>query len=207
MVIIPEDDIINAMDHNDYGVTEFYGQAIEWILRDQAKIIEEFKKSLPKKAAKNRKGWPKFIWFEASLHTMYDNYNLRLKFNKCLEKVSGFNKTIEVLKMSELWQERDTSLIQWQTKKMTPHGWRTYWAAIDESIEAYEKSPRDPNASARFSRKQTFTNKNQKKPREDKSFHRKTSWNEWHQRPRHFKNYQHNPRNREDNRRRLPTPP
>ena len=224
LIIIPEDDIIKGINRDDYGVTEFYGQTIEWMLREQAKIIEEYKKFLPRKATKNRKGWPEFIWVYASIHTNYSNFNLRLKFNKCLKDVAKFNSTISAIRISELWNSNDNILVSQRNNLITPTGWKTFWAALDSAMQKYENITSKYNNNIEEKKhEETSQRRRENELKHDKEFSRHEerpqhrNWrrriyynpsNKWGK-PNFFKNNRREDRREKENkgRRQLPTPP
>ena len=60
IVVILEDDIINFLNYNDYGVTEMYGKLIDYLSKEFKATVNNFKTQyLPQKT--RRSTWPFYI--------------------------------------------------------------------------------------------------------------------------------------------------
>ena len=88
MIVVPEDDLIKAINIEDYGVSQHYGSMIEWISDEHIDIIDYMKGCMPAKIKRNRSKWPHVLWLAPSLHDNFppDQHMKRRKFTKCLEK-------------------------------------------------------------------------------------------------------------------------
>ena len=54
IVVVCESDIIDAMQASQYGITQHYEQAIEWLIDEHTDIIDKFRGYLPSKARKKQ---------------------------------------------------------------------------------------------------------------------------------------------------------
>ena len=84
IVIVPEDDIIKAINRTNQYQDIFYSDAIEWLMSEFRLIIQEFRRLMPARAKKGRAGWPHYLWVAPSLHTNYsdENNSTRKRFTK-----------------------------------------------------------------------------------------------------------------------------
>ena len=60
LLIVLEDNIIQFLKYNDYGVTEMFGRVLEFMAKNIRSIIDEFKSKIPPKA--KRVEHPQIIW-------------------------------------------------------------------------------------------------------------------------------------------------
>ena len=132
VVIVPEDDIINYLNHNDYGVTELFGKMIDYLDTELQKAAVNFKRSLPRRA--KRAGCPQFVWICPSVHHNYLNNNLRRKFAAEMDvQLRGRPFTL-VFKLKQLWNTSDGRLVEEDNNRLSKLGAKTLWQAIDRSI-------------------------------------------------------------------------
>ena len=212
IIILTEADIINAIEVKEYGVTEWYGQFIEWLITRMTETITDYKKKLPFKAKKGRKNWPIFVMVEASLHTLFDDFSLRVKFNNCINKIADAkNINFRTVTLSNLWCPKDMKLVVRKPNNFTPEGWRTFYSALDNAIEKLDRQIFNENKKEQMPKTETRT--------DNEYSHRNYTGRPWYQ-PRygeyhrndrhHFykKDYGRHERSRDKgNERKLPTPP
>ena len=78
IVIVLENDLIDFMGHNDYGVSEMYGR----ILNTWRATFKKQWRSSGNTYHRNPfgKDWPKFVWIMPTIHSDYCDNTLRRKF-------------------------------------------------------------------------------------------------------------------------------
>ena len=132
-----EDDIIKFLKHDDFGATELYGKIIDYIdtvLRD---TVCKFKTFLPAKAKKF--GYPHFLWICPSIHKNYENNTLRKKFGGQLELQLRGRPYTTVLKLKQIWEPNNDTLVSSVSSDLTNTGQCTLWQAINKSIAFADK--------------------------------------------------------------------
>ena len=70
IVVILEDDLINYINYDDYGVTALYGRILDTLSRDLSAAVNKFREFLPQRAKKD--AWPQFVWILPSTHNNYE---------------------------------------------------------------------------------------------------------------------------------------
>ena len=135
IVFILEDDIIDYIDYNDYGVSEMMGPVMEYMTNEIRVSINKFKhKYLPKKSF--RQHWPKIIWLMPTLHNNYSNNNLRRKLQTELYGILRKNNDNDTMGVKlKQWSSETTALVQPGTRNLTQLGLRCYWEAVDQAIK------------------------------------------------------------------------
>ena len=160
IVVVPEDSLINAVNNKSikFGISEYYGQVIEYLMTEMTDTIDEFKSLLPAKMKKNRPGWPFILWMAPSLHTSYEEHDhlMRRKFTKCLEKIARNNKNTAALRLKNSWDKQDKSLFD--GSKFTPAGWNAYWQSMDQAVKYFDEYIMPSFKQASEARKFTLIN-------------------------------------------------
>ena len=142
IAVICEADLINAIKIQEYGTSEHYGQAIEWLADEHVDIIDKFRGYIPAKAKKNRSLWPFIVWIAPSIHDRYeeDQHMKRRKMTKCLEKIAHGDRNITALRLlKHVWDQKDKRLLDGKSGDMSALGWSTYWDAIDNTIQYFDE--------------------------------------------------------------------
>ena len=227
IVVVAENDIIKAINVEDSsGYSVHYGQAIEWIIDGHVDIMDKYKGYIQKNAKKGRRDWPYYMWISPSLHEQFEDYNLRRKFTKCLEKIAHGDRNIIAMRlMKQIWDQKDVNLVNNQ-HRFTTEGYNTYWSAVDHAIKYMDEkiipSMVEKNKENKYFSKRVWSETDRRtehrddrknntamdrRQREDRrSTYDRTHWRrEPHLEPKLF-GHQHKRENSND-RRKLPTPP
>ena len=111
VVIILEDDFMNAANHFTKGASHVLGPWIDWVANELSRLTAAYKEKLPTKSRKYR--FPQFLWVPAVYHDHFGMYNIyREKFNACLRDVTEF-KGMHLMKLSTWDRHRHLTLHQW----------------------------------------------------------------------------------------------
>ena len=79
VVFILEDDIINFVKYEDFGLTKLYTLLMQWLMAEVKRLLTTYKSFLPAKAKENN--LPHLIWIAPTLHKNYDNNGKRKKIH------------------------------------------------------------------------------------------------------------------------------
>ena len=134
VLVVLEDDLINYVAYDDFGVSALYGKLINSLAGDMRAAAAEFKKKyLPAKATKQN--WPQFIWVTPSMHVNYANNTLRKKFGTEIEKMLDFFNDTHAFRYGRNdWDCDRQHLVSAETKLITNNGARRLWRAIDKIV-------------------------------------------------------------------------
>ena len=138
IVVVPENDLIKAVKVHGSASYFQYAKSIEWVADEHVKIIDYYKKYATAKQLKNRRYWPFYLWIYASVHSRYEDYSKRIRFNKALEDTSKVHARMSVLKPVQQWDSEDSSLVSNIDKQLTGNGWTALWNAIDCAISYFD---------------------------------------------------------------------
>ena len=138
IIFVPEDDIINSINFDGYGLRQIYEHVVEWLTDEHLKIIQYFKRLAAPKATKGRRCWPFYLWIGASLHAGQDNFAKRLKFNQTLEEASKINKNISMLKPLQQWNQEDPLLFSKLENNLSTVGVAALWNSIDSAVSYFD---------------------------------------------------------------------
>ena len=138
IMVIPENDLIKAVKVNGSASYNQYIKAIEWVADEHVKIIDYYKKYTTPKQMKNRRFWPFYLWISASLHTRYEDYSKRVRFNRALDDTSKVHPRMTVLKPSQQWDSADSSLVSMIDRCLTGNGWAAFWNAVDCAVSYFD---------------------------------------------------------------------
>ena len=136
IVVITETSIIDAVNIQEYGLTQHYGQIIEWLVDEHTDIIDKYRGFFPSKVKKGRSDWPFVMWISPCIHNKMESeqHLKRRKFTRCLEKIAHGDRNITALRLLQhVWNQNDERLINDHT--LSPLGLKTFWEAVDDSIK------------------------------------------------------------------------
>ena len=135
IVFILEDDIINYLGYNDYGVSEMFGRMLEYLLNEVQKSILRFRsKFLVPKVFK--KDWPKVVWLLPSFHNNYTNSTLRRKYSTELAVQVQNRDDNMALRFKQCWSTDNNALVKNNgSNELTPAGIRCFWHAVDRTVK------------------------------------------------------------------------
>ena len=131
IVMVIEDDVLSSVEYTNFGVSGAYGLIIDHILKEIDASIKFFTANLPHKA--NKYGRPYVLWIEPSLHTRYENNQLRIKFVRCLHAAIKAKNRHLTLPLRQFWSENDSNLV-FNTGSLTRQGLSTFTKAVDATI-------------------------------------------------------------------------
>ena len=99
IVVVLDDDLIQYLKYKNFGVSTMYGTWIEWLANEFDCLVNKRKLQLPDKA-KNDEHDPQFYWMALPLHQGFNevDYNMRCKFNLCLESVMKTYSNMRIIK-------------------------------------------------------------------------------------------------------------
>ena len=72
-----------------------------------------------------------------SVHDYFlgEENELRDKFNSCLRAIGKLHENVSVLELKKIWDRHDSQLFVQSTSRYTAEGLRSYWLAVDRSIQ------------------------------------------------------------------------
>ena len=132
LIVVPEDDLIKNLKFEEYGVSEAYGRIIDWIMVEHNKALTRMKGFLPHKTKKHQ--WPLILWIIPTLHTNYDNFELRKKFARSL-RIAANNNNVAVLPLRQVWKIYDKNVYSRSQQRYITSGLPILWTAIDRTIK------------------------------------------------------------------------
>ena len=138
IVMVLEDDTIQYLNYNDFGVTAMFGKIFNAINTELRRGVMQFRDQyLPKKAT--RPDWPQIIWVYPSLHANYSNNSLRKKFSNEMEKIVDFHPTAHVCKLARCdWDTERDHLVDKESGDITTNGKRRFWHAVDKLLSTLD---------------------------------------------------------------------
>ena len=174
ILIIFDDDLMDAIDHYKSGISYALGKTLEWLANEFHKIINTHKEKLPTKARKFK--YPAIIWFKIPYHEVYGHYNgFKTKYNDTLDKICQLYREMFAIKMDKhTWNRTDLSYFQ--EGQISHVGLTTYWQSICNAFEYWDrkqmKSILDAKHAGTPLRKGTNSNGDNSNERIYKNFHR-----------------------------------
>ena len=131
IVLIFEDDILDAVDHYKIGASNAIGWVLEWLANQIHRIIVSHKEKLPSKSRIFK--YPTVLWTLIPLHTIYGHYNdFKEKFNNSVKQVTGLS-TLTLY----AWDPKE--LDYFSDGCINGNGLTTYWLAVNQAFEAWDK--------------------------------------------------------------------
>ena len=131
IIFLLEDDIIDYLNYNDYGVSEMYGRIMEYVLREINSSINEFRSMLPSKA--KRENFPQILWLEPTLHKNYRNLSLRKKFCVIISEIVPRYENNMIWRLKKPWDPDSNNHVSSFQNKLTPLGHCLLWQAVDKT--------------------------------------------------------------------------
>ena len=137
ILVMLDDDIMDALDHYTTGISYAIGKTLEWLVNQMHRIIISHKEKLPSKSRKFK--YPTFLWVKIPNHHIYGHFNsYKKKFNEALDKVTSLYREMETISISEkIWYEDDLSYFV--EGRISAVGLSTYWAGICDAFESWDK--------------------------------------------------------------------
>ena len=133
LVIILDNDLIEFLDYDEYGMSKIFGEWIKHIADAIDEIIADKKKKLPEKAC--LEGYPLTYWTTLPHHRYFKDGASRFKFNKALESTIKNRRGMRLIRMKEIWDFDNRNLVDPRTGVITFEGLSTYWKSVDAAIK------------------------------------------------------------------------
>ena len=146
IVVVLDDDIIEAIQYRDFGVSTCYGLCVESLVKNVKRLIDERKSQLPNRAI--REFCPDVYWVELPHHKNFEKPGIRAKFNNCLLSVVKLYKGMRVIKMKEIWNYTQDDLVR--NNKITEKGLCIYWKSVDAAIRFNMKKGEEVQAKKKW---------------------------------------------------------
>ena len=136
IVVVLEDELLNEVKTNDYGLSQDYSRRIKWLMNEFRKVIDTINDYVPQNAKST--GFPKFLWISPTRHRNYKNNALRKKFGSCIEAQAKLVENTTCLRLVQKWDFNDSSIFLEQEQRFSNQGKFDFWAAVDKTIEFYD---------------------------------------------------------------------
>ena len=132
LLIVLDDDLIQALDYQGFGVSTMYGEWLEWLVAEISKVVAKRKEQLPWKAVKD--DYPMIYLCTAPIHRNQPEKerDSRMKWNLVLTSLLKLYENMRPIKLKELKQD-DDKLVD-QNGHWTFEGLEYYWKAVDSSL-------------------------------------------------------------------------
>ena len=136
IIFVLDDDLLDAIDHYDFGITIALGKIMEWITNQIHKIIVCYKDKLPSRARKYK--FPSIIWVNIPKHNVYGHYNdFKQKCNIAVSKATNNFKEMSTISLKG-WNDCD--LTYFEAGQISKTGLTMYWHGINKSFRDWDKS-------------------------------------------------------------------
>ena len=139
VVLVLDDDIIQATKPKEVGATIIFSKVIDWLFKQLTRSIEEMKQYLPARALKAE--YPKMYWTEAPQHVNFPNNLLRRKINSVVQASADKYPNFKILKMKKFWDAENTNLFR--NNRFSGEGLAKYWSSVDAAFQ-YNETWRNP---------------------------------------------------------------
>ena len=161
IVVVFESDSVNYMVNKDFTSPAQAERFISYLMNEFRKVITAFKEKLPGKA--KRHNWPHVLWATPVVHKNFPNKRVREIFSTALEKTALMHTNMSALRLKQVWDQEDHSLVTHDGHRVTNAGYKSYWQALDKTVKFCVKQviseaaslKRNSSSSAR-SRKQQY---------------------------------------------------
>ena len=133
IVVVMDDDIIKLFHDYQEGLSKGMGRVIDNIMIGFDRTIACHKDYLDDKSKKEN--YPLFLWIQAPRHKSFSNNAERIKFNKCLDRMSSYHANTRSLQLKKIWDAEDSTLFVKESRRFTAKGLDAYWEAVDKTIK------------------------------------------------------------------------
>ena len=137
IVIVLDDNLLDCLDHYDFGASVGIGKLIEWLANQFHRVVTAHKEKLPSKSRKFK--YPTLLWVLIPGHEVYGHYNdYKEKYNKMVKSTVALLREMEFINIEDTWDRTD--LTYFAEGRMSSIGWSTYWHAINKAIEKWDRN-------------------------------------------------------------------
>ena len=135
ILVVLENDILNAANHYNLGISLLCGKLLEWLANQFHRIITLHKERLPSKCRKFK--YPGILWVTEPKHLNLPNIKeFRDKFNTSLTSICSLYREMMVIDLK--WDTTDKSLVS-SNGKYTATGMAVFWMKINEAFHNWDK--------------------------------------------------------------------
>ena len=135
ILVILENDILNAVNHYNPGISLLCGKVMEWLANQFHRIITAHKERLPSKSRKFK--YPSILLVSAPNHINLPNINeLRDKFNTALMNICSMYREMAVLTIK--WDVNNKALVG-SNGKYTATGMAAFWMSINDAFQEWDR--------------------------------------------------------------------
>ena len=136
VLFVFDDDILDAIDHYEMGLSNAIGRVMEWLANHLHHLISGYKDKLPSKARKFK--YPHLLWCLIPKHSFYGHYNdYKDKYNGVVKKICGLFREMDFLTL-EQWNP--TELDYFSEGHINGNGLASYWNAVDSAFEVWDQA-------------------------------------------------------------------
>ena len=135
ILVVLENDVLNAANHDNPGISLLCGKLMEWLVNQFHRIITAHKERLPSKLCKFK--YPIVLWVSAPNHINLPNINqFRDKFNTSLVSICALYQEMAGLNLK--WDTKNKSLVN-SSGKYTATGMATFWMEVNDAFQDWDK--------------------------------------------------------------------
>ena len=148
ILVILDDDIMDAIDHYKTSISYGIGQMLEWLINEFHKLVSSHKERLPTKSQKYK--YPTFIWVKIPYHEIYGHCNeFKEKFNAALDKACRLFKEMKTIEIDQrTWRHRGLSYFE--EGRISNIGLNLYWQSICNSFETWDRQEMSATITSKF---------------------------------------------------------
>ena len=148
IILIFENDVLNALNHFKPGVSLLSGRCLEWLANQLHRMVVSQKEKLPSKARKFK--YPTILWTLLPLHSSWSRAisEARGKFNNCIKNTVSLFREMDTLEIED-WDTSDMKLLN--KNKMTATGLNNFWIGLDRAFQSWDKNQMQSRLQGRIS--------------------------------------------------------
>ena len=128
MMIILEDDILEAIHQPYKHLKVIFDRIIKWLSNQIWRLVQSQNEMLPKKAQRNTE----IIWLIPTVHRGYDNNEQCQLFSESLKNYIATMDYQRVIELKQLWDPDNQNFVV--NKRVSAEGKNVFWRAFDRTI-------------------------------------------------------------------------
>ena len=136
IVIILEDDMIDYVNVDGFGISLAYGKLLHYLFSEFNKMIAAHKDQLPLRA--KRQHFPELLWINPYFHSSFNNNGQRNKFTKAMDTTAAIYADNWSLQLKHIWDPQNREIYLDHACRFSSKGLMTYWMAVDHTIQFWE---------------------------------------------------------------------
>ena len=131
VVVVVDDDILDAITHYKDGISYLIGKAFEWLANQMHQAVSSHKERLPSKARKFK--YPTILWALIPYHDIYGHYNeFKAKYNKAVKHIVSLFREMDTLSLKS-WIPSELSYFS--DGRINAFGLSSYWQSVSDAFE------------------------------------------------------------------------